>query len=55
MVQKECNQEHHTTALAGAWDEDPNHVKTRDAWLECCLSAGTTAGTEQSRSMSGLD
>lgn len=43
------------SALTGAWDEDPNHVKTRDAWLEHCLSVGTTAGTEQSRSVSGLD
>lgn len=55
MVQKECNQNHHTPALTGAWDEDLNHVKTRDAWLEHCLSVGTTAGTEQSRSVSGLD
>jgi len=55
MVQEEHSQEHHTTALAGAWDENPNHVKTRDAWLECYLSVGSTAGTEQSRSMSGLD
>lgn len=45
MVQ-ECNWEHHITVLAGAWDEDPNHVKPWDAWLERYLSVGTTAGTE---------
>lgn len=55
MLQKVCNQEHRTTALTGAWDEDPDHVRTWDAWLERCLSADTTTGTEQSRSVSGLD
>lgn len=31
MLQKVCNQQHCTTALAGAWDEDPDHVRTWDA------------------------
>lgn len=55
MVQKECNQNPPSPALTGAWDEDPNHVRAGDAWLEPCLSLGTTGGAEQSTGVSGLD
>lgn len=54
MVQ-ECSQAAPSPAFTGAWDEDPNHVRAGDAWLESCLSMGLTAGAEQSQGMSGLD